>query len=134
MPKNERLADIVLTEMAEHLLLNPIFEGMCPGDPEKGIEPVDRGIESIREHGSVIEDTEYAFVISYSVESEGSPFGISQTNLRGHAYHLPFFKEKSKEEALEDVIRTAEHGNIIGDTGWYFIESKKQPVSRQRAA
>ena len=131
MPENQRLADIILTEMAEYLMLNTVFEGMCIGDKERRIEPVDRGIEIIMGHGSVIKDTEYAFVISYAIESEGGPEGIIETHLRGHAYHLPFFKETSKEEALEDVIRTAEHGNVVGDTGWYFIESKKQ---RERAA
>ena len=76
MPENQKLADIILTEMAERLMFNPIFEGMCTGDPEKGIEPVDRGIEIIREHGSVIENTKYSFGTSYIVEYRESPFGM----------------------------------------------------------
>lgn len=77
--RNERIADLVSTEMVERLMFNPIFEGMCIGDPEKGIEPVDRGIEIIREHGSVIEDTKYSFGTSYIVEYRESPFGMMYT-------------------------------------------------------
>lgn len=131
--KNEKLAGLIITEMAEYLMLNPIFEGMCIGDKERRIEPVDRGIEIIREQGSVIEDTGRSFVVSYSVESEGSPLGISYTSLRGHAYHLPF-REASEEEALEYFLRTAQHSGIIGDIGWYFIEQTVPPSIERRAA
>ena len=78
-PRNELLAGIVLNHMVENLLSNPIFEGMCIGYPEKGIEPVDRGIEIIRGQGSVIENTKYSFGMSYTVESRGSPFGMIYT-------------------------------------------------------
>ena len=77
--RNERIADLASTEMAERLMFNPLFEGMCIGDPEKGIEPVDRGIEIIREHGSVIENTKYSFGTSYRVECRESPFGMVYT-------------------------------------------------------
>ena len=77
--RNERIADIILTEMVEHLMLNPVFEEMCVGDQDRGIEPVDRGMEIIREQGSVIENTRYSFGMSYTIESEGSPFRMVYT-------------------------------------------------------
>ena len=77
--RNERIADVILTEMAERLMINPVFEEMCVGNQDRGIEPVDRGMEIIREQGSVIENTKYSFGIMYTVESESSPFGMVYT-------------------------------------------------------
>ena len=126
MPENQKLADIILTEMAEHLMLNPVFEDYCGMD-------IDKGIELLKAQGSVVEDTENAFVISYFIESEGPPFGIPRTNLRGHAYQLPF-KEASEEEALEYFLKTAQHSGIIRDIGWYFIEQTVPSSIEKRAA
>jgi len=124
MPKNQKLADTIFSEMAEHLMFNPIFEDYCGMD-------VDMGIELIRQQCSVVEDTEHSFVVTYSIESEGGPEGITETCLRGHAYQLPFLGH-SKEEVLEDFLRT--NGKRTGDIGYYHIPQMVPPVIERRAA
>jgi hypothetical protein len=124
--ENEELASALLEQMAESLMPNPIFEGYCGMD-------VDTGIVLIRQQSSVREDTEHSLVISYSIESGGSPLGITHTNLIGHAYQLPFLGD-DREDVLEDFLRTSEKGGIIGNVGWYPIEKTVPPAPRERAA
>lgn len=80
-PRNELLVGIVLNHMVENLLGHPMFEEMCVGDQDRGIEPVDRGMEIVREQGSVIENTRHSFEISYTIESRGSPLGMMYTQV-----------------------------------------------------
>ena len=132
MPRNQKLADTILTVMANHLLLYPSFEEHCEMDIDMGIKLIRN--ELIRNPDSVIKDTERSFVISYAIESEGSPSGILYTDLIGHAYQLPFFREEKKEKVFEDFLKTADHGGIIRDIGWYFIEQTIPPSIERRAA
>ena len=120
--KNERLANLISGSMAEYLLArNPIFEEMSLGD-------IEGGIGLIREHGSILENTEHSFVISYSIESEGSSLGISKTLLRGHAYDLRKI-DKEQLEALS-FFRDFENARFTENYGWYFTESLISPPPR----
>ncbi len=73
MPKNQRIADLVLIEMAEHLLeFYPMFGSYCA-------ENLDTGIALLAKQGSVVEDTNTSFGFRYDVESRGSPLGMINT-------------------------------------------------------